>query len=34
MDVLAIQKKLKAAGYNPGPLDGDIGPKTYAALIN
>lgn len=34
MDVLAIQKKLKAAGYNPGPLDGDIGPKTYTALIN
>ncbi len=34
MDVLALQKKLKAAGYNPGPLDGDIGPKTYTALLN
>lgn len=34
MNVLKLQKKLKAAGYNPGPLDGDIGPKTYAALLN
>jgi len=34
MDVLAIQKRLAAAGFNPGPLDGDMGPKTYTALIN
>ena len=34
MDVLAIQKKLKAAGYDPGPQDGDLGPKTYAALLD
>lgn len=34
MDVLSLQKKLKAAKYDPGPLDGDIGPKTYTALIN
>lgn len=34
MDVLSLQKSLKAAGYNPGPLDGDIGPKTYTALLN
>ncbi len=34
MDVLSIQKKLKAAGYDPGVQDGDLGPKTYAALID
>jgi putative chitinase len=34
MNVLNVQTKLKAAGYDPGPLDGDIGPKTYTALIN
>lgn len=34
MNVLSLQKKLLAAGYNPGPLDGDIGPKTYTALLN
>lgn len=34
MDILSLQKSLKAAGYNPGPLDGDIGPKTYTALLN
>jgi hypothetical protein len=30
--VLATQKMLQAAGYNPGPLDGINGPKTKAAL--
>lgn len=34
MDVLATQKKLAAAGFNPGPLDGDLGPQTYTAMLN
>lgn len=34
MDVLAIQKKLVAAGFSPGTLDGDLGPKTFTAIIN
>jgi putative chitinase len=34
MDVLAIQKKLKAAGYDPGTQDGDLGPKTFTAIVN
>jgi putative chitinase len=34
MDVLSIQKKLKAAAFYLGPLDGDLGPKTFTALIN
>lgn len=34
VDVLAIQKKLKAAGYDPGSQDGDLGPKTYAAILD
>lgn len=29
---LDTQKKLKAAGFDPGPLDGIMGPKTQAAL--
>lgn len=31
--VLNVQKELKAAGLNPGPLDGDFGPKTRAAVM-
>lgn len=31
-EVLATQKMLKAAGYDPGPLDGINGPLTQAAL--
>ena len=27
-----MQKMLKAAGFNPGPLDGKFGPRTEAAL--
>lgn len=34
MDVLNIQTKLKNLGYDPGPLDGDLGPKTYRALLD
>ncbi|MFL5349981.1 MAG: peptidoglycan-binding protein [Hyalangium sp.] len=30
--VLDAQKELKAAGFNPGPLDGIFGPKTEAAV--
>ncbi|RJS18758.1 hypothetical protein DRW03_24150 [Corallococcus sp. H22C18031201] len=31
--VLELQKELKAAGFNPGPLDGKFGPKTKAAVV-
>lgn len=34
MDVSAIQSRLLAAGYDPGVIDGKIGPKTYAALFS
>lgn len=30
---LKIQKALKAKGYNPGPSDGIMGPKTSRAII-
>ncbi|GHV23880.1 hypothetical protein AGMMS49959_18520 [Planctomycetales bacterium] len=29
-----VQKALKNAGYNPGPVDGKIGTKTVAAIKN
>lgn len=32
MTILQIQQKLRAMGFNPGPLDGKHGPKTTAAL--
>ena len=31
--VVSIQKELKAAGINPGPIDGDFGPKTKKAVM-
>jgi len=31
--VKGIQTKLKAAGFNPGPLDGEFGPQTQAAVV-
>jgi len=31
--VISVQKELKAAGINPGPIDGDFGPKTRAAVM-
>lgn len=34
IDVARLQDRLKAAGYDPGPIDGDIGEKTYHALFN
>lgn len=32
-DVATLQQKLLAKGFQPGPLDGAIGPKTHAALV-
>lgn len=32
-DVTRIQRELKAAGINPGPIDGDFGPLTKAAVV-
>lgn len=32
-DVEQLQIKLKAAGFDPGDVDGDYGPKTVAAVI-
>lgn len=32
-DVATLQQRLLAKGFPPGPLDGAIGPKTYAALV-
>ncbi len=31
-DVAKVQRELKAAGLNPGPIDGAFGPKTLAAV--
>lgn len=31
--ILKLQKDLKAAGFDPGRLDGDLGPKTRAAAV-
>lgn len=28
-----LQKRLRGAGYDPGPLDGDLGPRTWSALL-
>src|SRR5262249_27553450 len=28
-----IQRALKAAGFSPGPIDGDFGPLTHAAVM-
>lgn len=30
-EIIALQNKLKAAGYDPGPIDGIYGPRTKAA---
>lgn len=32
LEVLEMQRMLKAAGFDPGPLDGLFGPRTQAAL--
>ena len=31
--VISVQKELKAAGINPGPIDGEFGAKTRAAVV-
>ena len=31
-EVKQLQQALKAQGYDPGPLDGEFGPKTAAAV--
>lgn len=31
--VQLLQRELRAAGFNPGPVDGDFGPRTRAAVI-
>ena len=33
MNPLALQTRLKAAGYDPGPVDGYLGPRTFGALL-
>jgi len=33
MTILDVQKALSAAGFDPGPLDGVMGPRTRAAII-
>ena len=33
IEVEQLQLKLKAAGYDPGEIDGDYGPKTTAAVL-
>ena len=30
--VKEIQTQLKNKGYDPGPIDGDLGPKTLSAM--
>jgi peptidoglycan L-alanyl-D-glutamate endopeptidase CwlK len=32
-DVKRLQRSLKAAGFSPGPIDGDFGPATEAAVL-
>jgi len=31
-EVFTLKKRLRAAGYDPGPIDGAFGPKTDAAV--
>jgi hypothetical protein len=31
--VKAIQRGLRQAGFNPGPIDGELGPQTQAAVL-
>lgn len=34
MVIKEVQQQLKYLGYNPGPIDGVVGPLTSTALIN
>jgi peptidoglycan hydrolase-like protein with peptidoglycan-binding domain len=31
-DLMQVQRRLKELGHDPGPIDGQLGPKTQAAL--
>lgn len=33
-DVMAMQRSLRDKGYDPGPTDGVVGPRTRAALLD
>jgi peptidoglycan hydrolase-like protein with peptidoglycan-binding domain len=33
-EVKSAQEALKAKGYDPGPIDGAMGPRTRAAVRN
>ena len=33
MDVIRIQRRCLALGFSPGRIDGDLGPRTYAAIF-
>lgn len=32
-EVQSVQERLKALGFDPGPIDGDMGPQTESAII-
>jgi uncharacterized protein (TIGR02594 family) len=32
-EVRAVQERLKALGFDPGPIDGDMGPRTESAVM-
>jgi peptidoglycan hydrolase-like protein with peptidoglycan-binding domain len=34
LNVIQLQTALKAAGYNPGPIDGKVGAKTKEAVVS
>ncbi len=34
MDWKLLQRRLLAAGYDPGPIDGDPGRRTYGAVLS
>jgi putative chitinase len=34
MDALTIQERVAALGFDPGPRDGDLGPRTYAGIFS
>ena len=34
MDITKLQSRLKGHGRDPGPIDGVLGPRTYAALFD
>jgi peptidoglycan hydrolase-like protein with peptidoglycan-binding domain len=33
-EIRRVQVRLKAAGFDPGPIDGKLGPQTKSALEN